>query len=381
MNKYKICLKAYLNLTQKYYYFFDGIIKMNKLKKIDVLNENGISISSYKYSRGKDIATNNNHLILLKYFKINRINDKYVEYAEKILTDIYFSIYYKRDYFYDSHMNIINKLINDNNYLKPIFVVFKVLLVMNSDKAYDNICELIDDDIKYLSFIPKNYFYNELKYYYELILLYVKKINDVTYDYNADDKYHNILWMYYHIKGTFYYTNKDYEKTLVYLQRLCEIYKKDYNLIRFILCKNNILQIYNLLGFFDFTIDEALTIIDYLIYQTDKKQYAMYSIRHLFAAFVLSEKYNDLINYYKDFINDISLVKGTASICLLIAYKKCNYKKDYVERNLKDIICANEKNKIAYNKLFNNYDIKEAEYKKYFSDLIYTFLYDRFLLK
>lgn len=380
MNKYKISLKAYLNLTQKYYYFFDGFIKMNKLKKIDVLNENGISFSSYKYSRGIDIASNNNHLLLLKYFKISRINDNYVEYAEKILTDIYFSIYYKRDYLYDSHMNTINKLINDNNYLKPIFVVFKVLLVMNSDKAYDTICELIDEDMKYLSFIPINYFYNELKYYYELILLYVKKINNITFDFTAEAKNHNILWMYYHIKGTFYYTNNDYAKSLVYFQHLCEIYKKDYNLIRSIICKNNILQIYNLLGLYDFTIDEAIPIIDYLIYQTDKKQFTMYSIRHLFAAYVCSEKYNDLIIYYNKFINDNSLIAGTASICLLIAYKKCNYKKEYIEANLKDIICANEKNKLAYNKLFNNYTITKSEYEMYFSNVIYSFLYDQFLL-
>lgn len=381
MNKYKICLKAYLNLTQKYYYFFDGIIKMNKVLKKDLLKEVGISISSYKNSRSIDIAVNNNHLLLLKYFNINRIDDNYVEYAEKILTDIYFSIYYKREYLYDSHMNDIDKLINDNNYLKPIFLVFKVLLIMNSNKPYDTICDLIKNDMEYLGFIPSNYFYNELKYYYELTLLYVKRINNITYNFTAEDKYHNLLWMYYHIKGTFYYINNDYGRSLVYFQHLCEIYKKDYNLIRAVACKNNILQEYNLLGLYDLTIEEATPIINYLIYQTDNKRVSMYAIRHLFAAFVLSEKYNDLINYYKNFINDISLVKGTASICLLIAYKKCNYKKDYVERNLKDIICANEKNKIAYNKLFNNYDIKEAEYKKYFSDLIYTFLYDRFLLK
>lgn len=93
-----------------------------------------------------------------------------------------------------------------------------------------------------------------------------------------------------------------------------------------------------------------------------------------------NDLYNDLIIYYNKFINDNSLIAGTASICLLIAYKKCNYKKEYIEANLKDIICANEKNKLAYNKLFNNYTITKAEYEKYFSKVIYSFLYDQFLL-
>ena len=74
MNTYVFSLSDYFDRTQKYYYFFDGLIHFEKKLKKDVLKEVDIYEVSYRSDRLKEKVKNKNRQLLLEYFNFKDIS-------------------------------------------------------------------------------------------------------------------------------------------------------------------------------------------------------------------------------------------------------------------------------------------------------------------
>lgn len=89
-------LSAYFGITNKYYFFFDGMFKIKNESKLEALDSMNIPSSTYRKSRKDNIIKNDNHLILLKYFDISEKLGKLEDY-EQVINELFSNIYYKNN--------------------------------------------------------------------------------------------------------------------------------------------------------------------------------------------------------------------------------------------------------------------------------------------
>ncbi len=370
-------LKKYFNFTNKYYYFFDGLFKyQNKLKK-EILNDIKIPPSTYRLNRINEIAKNNNHNILLKYFKVNfLLKEKQIHY-EMLLSRLFMAIYYKNEDKED--IKQLEEAIGENNYLKPIFIMFRVLLKMNQNKLYSEIMEEILDDINYLYSFPREFFDEELEAIFLLILLYANKSKEAINDKVCYNKYSNLLWMYYHIMGTIAFVELDYAKAIVFYQRVEKIYLEDSNIKRYLVAKNNIAAMFNILNFPQLSLEVILPILNYVINDREKYSISKHIIMHYFMALFMLDDYKQIILFYKMYLEEQNLRVRVTNIIILIAYFKEGYTKEKLKEITNDIEPLTN---IVYKKLYEKVEIpkeyndifKSSEYLYYISKKMKFFI-------
>ena len=130
-----ISLSDYFNSTQKYYYFFDGLFNNLEESKRDILDSLNIPDSTYRTNRQKIVAKNNNHHILTKYFNYSTLDLNNQKAYENTLSRILNYIYFRKTDKIIESRKLLEEYIKDNNYLKPIFTVIKILIDIR-----DNCC-------------------------------------------------------------------------------------------------------------------------------------------------------------------------------------------------------------------------------------------------
>ncbi len=113
-----------------------------------------IPSSTYRKSRKDNAIKNDNHLIILKYFGISEKLGKLEEY-EQVINELFSNIYYKNNQLIEKYSKILEGYIEENNYLKPIFTLFSILVKIVTLKETKKIYDGIKDDIDYLCFFQK----------------------------------------------------------------------------------------------------------------------------------------------------------------------------------------------------------------------------------
>ena len=94
MHTYIFSLEDYFERTQKYYYFFDGMMTYEKKLKKDILKEVDVYENSYRVERLRPLVKNANKKLLLDYFKYNTTDPKSRLKYEICVSKIYYCSYF-----------------------------------------------------------------------------------------------------------------------------------------------------------------------------------------------------------------------------------------------------------------------------------------------
>lgn len=316
-------LERYFKQTQIYFYLFDGLFLLENDKKQQIFNKLSIIPSSYRTQRSKVNTTRESINKLLSYFNYVDVNkDEQLEF-EVILSKIYYCCYYKQLSKLYYYLEIINDKINQNSILKPLLVLFRVLINMNLEYEIPHLKEIVWDDLQYLKvFYNKHYFAYDLKYLY-LIILYdfeiigeniEKKLDNMSIDYPK------LTWLYYHIKASkAYFDHKD-AIALINYEFLLEEFRRTNNLERYFLMVNNVAALYNVLGEYHLSYNVTSTVIEYIFSSENHHNRIEYILMNFLFANLMLGRYQEIINFVDIIIFDYNCLNAmSASICLIAA--------------------------------------------------------------
>lgn len=345
-------LSSYFCLTNKYYYFFDGLFKIKNESKLEALESMNIPSSTYRTNRQSIFVKNNNHLILLKYFGINEKLGNLEEY-EQVINELFSNIYYKKNQAIEEYSKMLEGYIGDNNYLKPIFTLFRVLVKMITLKESKKILDAIKEDIDYLCNFTENYFEKDFKILYRILLYFAGRSDACLKDYSMDNKYPHLSWLYHHLRASFNFYKKNYAEAILYYTSASQFYLKDLNIKRLLECQLNIGAMYNYIHAYKDALNKLSPLVEYALYQTTDTPLKCYAIMHYFIALLQIDAYDEImlaLNNWEsvpEIINDVSAMVG------IIASYKSGIKEKQLKDSLKNRIEKDADVKSIYDKIYH----------------------------
>lgn len=314
MNTYIFSLSEYFERTQKYYYFFDGLIAYEKKLKKDVLKAVDIYEVSYRADRLKPKVKNKNRNILLKHFNYNEIDLNSQLKYEICISKIYYCTYYVKLDVLKELLEEIDLYIAENNYLKPLFILFKIFGTIPFYNHISQLQNMFLDEVNYLkSFIKTNYFSNEFAYLYSIIMLYFNVSDNMQKLDEYSNTFRELRWLDYTIRANYYYLQKNDSDSLMYYNAALEELNKAYNIDRTLRTINNIAATYNNLGKYQFSLNETEKVIKYVFSQKVNIWIKCIAMNYLFSNFML-KRYNEVIEFYnvivlnEEFLNEVSII-------------------------------------------------------------------------
>ncbi len=338
-------LDSYINTTQFYYYFFDGLFKKEENLKRDVLDKLNIPSSTYRTNRQNLYVRNDNHIVLLKYFKINLIDEAYIVDYDYLLSNIYLCLYYRR---LEEVLYLTSKLeeyIQQNNAFKPLFVLFRIFIKVLGYKTYNETLQEIKEDAQYLSIFPLNYFHNEFQTLYKFVLLYLGNHQLAGKDSYSDTAYPELSWMYYQIMSVVSYSQQNFTSAIINLLEVEKFYLKDFNFTRYFVTRNNIAAFYGYLENYRSSVATLKPIMDCLIYQWHDKNLTKLVITQYFFSMIMLECIEDIINFLDSIKIEPQIFSSFTLIISVFAYYLKGYKKEEIKEDLIQLI---QEDKIAH---------------------------------
>ncbi len=320
---YPFDLTEYFVQTKKYYYFFDGLFILEKRLKKDILEELNIPDSTYRTNRLKVFTKNKNHIHLLEYFNYKVVEGSQALY-EKCLVKIFNAVYYRETNELIVLKEELEGYILENNYLKPVFILFKLLIAITITSNYQILLQENKKFLDYLNLFPKDYFTSELYYLSSLILYFCeRKVKDAVLK-NNFTKFPDLAWIYYSFRGSYEYLhNNDYE-AMIYFENSLHCFKNYLNFTRLVAVSNNIAYIHNVHGQYEISLQYLNKVLPYAFYHQNNRQWCSYLIQHYFFANFMLKRYKDIRNFLmiynleKDEMDSITLI-----ISIVVAHKLC----------------------------------------------------------
>lgn len=269
-----INLDNYFNSTKYYFYFFDSLFKNENRTKKEILELLNIPDSTYRANRLMNFVKNDNISILLNFFRYNKLNRNQAEY-EDCLNNILNYLYYNNKIELDREFIRLNGFIMDNNYLKPIFILFKIVVQIITRRSIDKL------DLNYLCLFNLDYFDSAIKLLRCTTLKYFSLYNNLealSLEYLNNP---NLKWFCSYILAIGELKKKGYYSAIFFFNQ-CILSAKD-----------------------DFNIDRALEAIDYIvdIYIKCKKYEAciLFLQQYIYKIRYINSQYTNKIitNYYK----------------------------------------------------------------------------------
>ncbi len=257
---YRYNLKDYYEKTYYNLILFDALFKKEGKNKEVILDELGIVASTYRKARQKEQRIG--HEIVNKlnaYFGLNNIDPKKIPLYEALLSRIMTELNFKTENVLDDEKKLLAECINDNNVLKPIFIMFDILMkISNSKLGIAKLVELTKDDYQLVKSHEKLYT-DELMMVYLMIQCFFESSSKI--DFNKIDemlsKNPYAKGMIYYLASSRYFIDGDYNNSLIYAKFGEEIYIKEHNINRLLAIQNNICNLYFLLGKYRLVVDKA----------------------------------------------------------------------------------------------------------------------------
>ncbi len=259
---------------------------------------------------------------LTTHFNYKMPTAEEIDIFEQLFDDIYYKMYYKIYDDYDEVLKRVNELLDEQYTIYPIILLFKLLLVISSNKDYNTIInENISD-------------YNELKKYIKFFddnLYDVYELIYLTFEPNIADGY----WLKNYNNGSAYcilssraYYNKRYIESIFFATKAKEFLSTDGNIIRMLFLNNTVMSSLLFVGNYQECNDIAF-----------KQKLSLMSIKSTYKILEKSvDKYNIVsllgLNRYSDIIsileNGLSM-NLTLLTCYMIAVFKEKGKKEYIK--------------------------------------------------
>lgn len=336
MHTYIFSLEDYFERTQKYYYFFDGMMTYEKKLKKDVLKEVDVYENSYRVERLRPLVKNANKKLLLDYFKYNATDPNSRLKYEICISKIYYCSYFLKLDILKELLLELELYIAENNYLKPLFLLFKVFGTIPFYNDMEEVKGIFENEIKYLkAFRKTKYFTDELDYLYKVVLLHF----DVDVNILELDEYSNIFrelrWFDYTIRANYYYFKDKNFDSLMYFNAALDEFNKAYNVERQLRSISNIGLAYNMLDKYQLSINVTEKVIKYAFSQEVSIWIRAIAMHYLFSNYML-RRYDEVLEFYnvivlkENFLNQVSII-----IIIVSAFKlgKIDLVSGLIERN------------------------------------------------
>ena len=276
--------------------------------------------STYRTNKRKENSSREHIDILLNHFGYNDINNNDKDRYEILLTRLYYTIYYKQLNDLLILQKELEKYIQENNYLKPIFVLFKMLCVINHDYNIGNVVHNYKEELKYLSGFINDYFIGELKLLNLLVLFFLDYNVDTNEMENLVYEHPQFSWFYNHMMGSHYYKNGNDIKAYMYYNESLRYYQTDENVERKLRTISNVSYTLNLENMFVASLDKTKNVIDYIYGQKNDKWIDYITQHYLYSLFML-KRYEDITSFLDVKVLDYNKLNNVSSIiCLLATY-------------------------------------------------------------
>lgn len=231
--KKKINLDDYFYSTRYALFYFDIQIKKLEITKEALLKDLDIPYISYR--RSKEDDTNVGKKIILKlekHFSMSPLDIERQEEYEDILNKVLIRFYYRGDDLKEFEP-ILEKYIEENNFLKPIFQLFALLIRLVSNKYIGRVAENEVTNFQELLSYKKHYYVSP---FIELLVML-----EVSFSGNRLIEFDKDIYFAEEMRGLIYYSYsanaylaKKYDLCLYYARECKEYLIKDSNYKRMV---------------------------------------------------------------------------------------------------------------------------------------------------
>lgn len=350
----KIKLDQYKE-NKQYLLLFDILIKQVANNKDIFLEDLDITPSSYRRAKQTEQNIGENIVnTLCNYFMMKKPTILDIDTYQLFINKIYYEYYYNLNTNSLYILGKLDELINENNLMYPIFILFKLLFILIND----NNTSLIINENQYLyeQVIKYKQFYNE-----ELqdVLNHVEILFDKDF-HNKKIYLDSKNGITYSIVSSKYLQANKYIESLYYAQKAKEIFIADENYKRVTYVNFNIMSCYCNLNNFEKYYNLAHTQYLALSSFNDFSDACDLSAKH-YAISLVANKYYQELEYFLKYKTDVTF---TEVICLLIAkfnIDREEYHKYYM--NVKEVLKGDKRFEILdkINKYLIGKDKKELK--------------------
>lgn len=314
----KVNLSEYKNYKQ-YFLFYDVIIKQNNSNKEMFLESVDISPSSYRRAKNAGNKIGLNILNKLNcHFQYEMVNKDVVEEIETMINKIYFNIYYKKRDSYNENLNWLNEMLDKRYIIYPILLLFKLLLIMNSNENPKNISKDYEDMFEQIKKFY-HFFNKDLKDILEVVG--VAFVNDIT-NIVLSKNYSNELS--YHTLSTKCILQKRYIEAIYFSEKAKQSFIKEENFRRVYSINLNLMSAYNYLEkYYDCYMLSQKQMISLESHNIFEFEY-LATQRHYVISCLGLGKYNEILNA----LGSKKQLNKTELCCYFISKYKTN-KKEY----------------------------------------------------
>jgi hypothetical protein len=309
-----INLDKYFYTTKKYYNFFDAISKEKDELKSDIMKELKIVYSTYRTNKRKENSPRDYIDLLLAYTKYSDVDLVNKNNYEVLLTKIYYTIYYRQLKDLSSLSEELNKYIEENNYLKPVFVLFKMFCVINEIALVYDIIKRYKQEFDYLYLFRKeNYFEGNLRLIFLLVLFHADYAVDRNEIENLVYENTELSWLYNNVMAAHYYKSGNDIKAYMYYNETIKNYEIDDNIERKMFTISNISYLLNLEDMYVASIDKTEKVINY-IYSQKNEVWMEYITQHYLFSLLMLKRYDQIIMFFEILVLDYEKLNIVSSI-------------------------------------------------------------------
>ena len=314
-------LDDYFKKTRNYFTFIDGVFKLTSSKKKDVFDKLLIPDSTYRTNRLKEKAKYKwSYLPILEYFGYKDVNPNDQRKYELLLAKIYHNAYYKDMESLKKLSIELDEAINENNFLKPVFVLFRIFIKSMSINHYSEQQQETKEDMEFICYFRKDYFTEEFLFMYQMFSFYFgKNVNNIELE-NYAVKYPKLLWLYYLLRGSYNYLHKNDIEALSYYELLVDVLWKDFNIERFSIFTSNLAFIYNYQGKYSLSLEKSSKLVPYAIVTDNASEHNRYSIKHYIFSLYMLNKFDEIIELF-EVLNDISFLDDIYIVVIMLVNK------------------------------------------------------------
>lgn len=290
----QINLDDYFYSTKYALYYFDIQIKKLEITKEALLKELDIPYTSYR--RSKEKTTNIGKQIiskLEKYFHMNPLKREKQEEYENILNKVLTRFYYRWESL-NEFEPILEEYIKENNYLKPVFQLFALLVRLVSSNSIEAIAIKENTNFQELLFYKKRYFISP--FVDVLVMLEISFSGNKLMEFDKDIHFsEDMKGLIYYSYSTNAYLAKKYDLCLYYAQECREYLIKDSNYKRVITLNLSYFACLNYIGEYYKCMTEARAQLLYLNEVYHNTDLIYLTEIHYYTACLGARRYAEII--------------------------------------------------------------------------------------
>lgn len=302
--KKQINLEQYFSSTQYALFYFDIQIKKLNITKDALLKDLGIPYISYRRSKESDTSVGKRIIFKLeKYFDMNPLDSEKQQEYEDILNKVLIRFYYRGDDL-NEFEPVLKKYIEENNYLKPIFQLFALLIRLVSNKYIEKVAQKEFTNFQELLSYKKHYYISPFT---ELLVML-----EVSFSGNKLINFDKDIYFAEEMRGLIYYSYsanaylaKKYDLCLYYAKECKEYLIIDSNYKRMITLNLSYFACLNYIGEYYKCMKEARKQILYLNESYQNKDLIYFTEIHYYSACLGAKMYEEIIEncFYKEVYN------------------------------------------------------------------------------